>query len=149
MQRQILQRYGVMVKVMELVLGFAVLVGVLVFAYSSVFALAGKDWQTTDAFYELIYRVLLMVIGLEFIRMLVTHDIVAVLELLAFVIARKMLRPDLVALDIVLAVLSFVALLAARRFLLDKEDLERTGYRKPDPGAPSPSSDTQAVPSLS
>jgi hypothetical protein len=40
------------------------------------------------------------------------------LELVAFVIARKLLKPDLTALDILLSVSAFVGLLAARRFLL-------------------------------
>jgi hypothetical protein len=39
------------------------------------------------------------------------------LELVAFVIARKLLKPDPTALDILLSVAAFVALLAARRFL--------------------------------
>ncbi len=47
-----------------------------------------------------------------------THDLGAILELLAFVIARKLLKPDLQALDILLSVLAFVALLAARRYFL-------------------------------
>jgi hypothetical protein len=66
----------------------------------------------------LIYRVLLLVIGIELVRTLVTHELRAILELLAFVVARKMLKPDLAFLDILLSVLAFVALLAANRFLL-------------------------------
>lgn len=76
------------------------------------------DWQLSQTFYDLIYRVLLLVIGLELVRTLVLHDLIAILELLAFVIARKMLKPDILALEIVLAVAAFVALLAARRYLL-------------------------------
>jgi hypothetical protein len=66
----------------------------------------------------LIYRVLLLVIGVELVRTLVTHELGAVLELLGFVVARRMLKPDLAVLDILLSVLAFVALLAANRFLL-------------------------------
>jgi hypothetical protein len=61
---------------------------------------------------------LIVVIGVELIRTLVTHDLGAVLELLAFVIARKLLKPDLSALDIFLSVSAFVVLLVARRFFL-------------------------------
>lgn len=71
------------------------------------------SWGQTDTFYELIYRVLLLVIAIELVRTLVTHDLRAILELLAFVVARKMLKPDLNVIDIVLSVLAFVALLAA------------------------------------
>jgi hypothetical protein len=80
--------------------------------------MAAMDWRLTDTFYELIYRVLLLVIGIELVRTLVTHELRAILELLAFVVARKMLKPDLAFLDILLSVLAFVALLAANRFLL-------------------------------
>jgi hypothetical protein len=66
----------------------------------------------------LIYRVLLLVIGVELVRTLVTHELRAILELLAFVVARKMLKPDLGVLDILLSVLAFVALLAANRYWL-------------------------------
>ncbi|HNT30220.1 MAG TPA: hypothetical protein PKL83_04690 [bacterium] len=49
--------------------------------------------------------------------MLIVHDLVAVLELLAFVIARKLLKPDVGALDILISVTAFVMLLAARKYL--------------------------------
>jgi len=80
--------------------------------------MAAMDWRLPETFYELIYRVLLLVIGIELVRTLVTHELRAILELLAFVVARKMLKPDLAVLDILLSVLAFVALLAANRFLL-------------------------------
>jgi len=76
------------------------------------------DWRQTETFYELIYRVLLLVIGMELVRILVTHNLRAILELLAFVVARKMLKPDLLVLDIFFSVLAFVALLAANHFWL-------------------------------
>ena len=95
------------------------LLGVIAFAYKSVFALMDLDWRSVETFYELIYRILLLVIGVELIRTLVTHDLTAVLELLAFVVARKMLKPELVTLDIFLGVGAFICLLAARRFLLE------------------------------
>ncbi|MGA7212763.1 MAG: hypothetical protein WCE49_20100 [Terrimicrobiaceae bacterium] len=104
---------------LERVLAFGILLGVIAFAYKSVFALMDLDWRSVETFYELIYRILLLVIGVELIRTLVTHDLTAVLELLAFVVARKMLKPELVTLDIFLGVGAFICLLAARRFLLE------------------------------
>lgn len=99
-------------------LALAILVGVIAFGVGSATAMVGMDWRDTETIYELIYRVLLLVIGVELIRMLVTHDLGAVLELLAFVIARKLLEPDLSAWDIFLSVFAFAVLLIARRFLL-------------------------------
>jgi hypothetical protein len=74
---------------LERLLAFGILLGVVAFAYESIFALIQLDWSTTETFYELIYRALLLVISVELIRTLVTHDLMAVLELLAFVVARK------------------------------------------------------------
>src|SRR5262245_18100779 len=102
----------------ERLLALVILSGVLVFGLRSAQALARMDWRSTDTFYELIYRVLLLVIAVELVRTLVTHELRAILELLAFVVARKMLKPDLAVLDVLLSVLAFVALLAANRFLL-------------------------------
>ncbi|MBN2369672.1 MAG: hypothetical protein JXO72_04220 [Vicinamibacteria bacterium] len=108
-----------MVRWFERVLAFFVLLGVVVYAVCSARVLACMDWSSNDSLYELIYRVLLMVIGVELVRMLVIHDLLAVLELLAFVIARKMLKPDLTSIDILLVVAAFVALMWARRFARD------------------------------
>ena len=105
-------------KWLERGLALAILVGVIAFAVGSAIALSGMDWRDTATLYELVYRVLLLVIGVELIRTLLTHDLGAVLELLAFVIARKLLKPDLTALDILLSVSAFAVLLIARRFFL-------------------------------
>src|SRR5262245_45758082 len=101
----------------EQLLALVILGGVLVFGLRSTQTLAAMDWRLTETFYELIYRVLLLVIGVELVRTLVTHDLRAILELLAFVVARKMLKPDLGVLDILFSVLAFVALIAANYLL--------------------------------
>jgi hypothetical protein len=111
----------------ERFLAVVILVGVLVFGWRSVQVMAGMDWQLTETLYELIYRVLLMVIGVELARTLVTHDLRAILELLAFVIARKMLKPDLGVLDILWSVLAFVALLGAGYYWYPTPPVEDEG----------------------
>jgi hypothetical protein len=103
---------------LEKLLALAVLAGVIVAAVEGAIHLAGMDWTTKETFYEFIYRALLIVIGLELVRMLITHSLAAVLELLAFVIARKMLKPDLTSIDVFLGVLAFVALLGGRKYLM-------------------------------
>jgi hypothetical protein len=115
---QISSYYKTVAVWIERLLALAILGGVLVFGLGSAQVLVAMDWRETETFYALIYRVLLLVIGVELVRTLVTHELRAVLELLGFVVARKMLKPDLAVLDIFLSVLAFVALLAANRFLL-------------------------------
>jgi hypothetical protein len=110
---------------MERILAISVLVGIVLYSFGSILILAGMDWKLTETFYELIYRVLLIVIGLELVRMLIVHDLSAVLELLAFVTARKVLKPDIEAIDIVLAIIAFVALLGARRYFLETQSYKQ------------------------
>lgn len=57
--------------------------------------------------------------------MLITHNMDAVLELLAFVIARKMLRPELSSMDIALSVLSFSALFVIYQLFNSRENLQK------------------------
>ena len=121
MEKQSFPLFGMIIRWMEFLLAIAVFIGVIVSSVGSVQILFSMDWRATETFYELIYRVLLLVIGVELVRMLVVHDLVAVLELIAFVIARKMLKPDLVAMDIMLVVAAFVALMWARRFVVTKQ----------------------------
>jgi hypothetical protein len=102
----------------ERLLALVILGGVFAFGLGSAQTLVAMDWRLTETLYDLVYRVLLLVIGVELVRILVTHDLRAILELLAFVIARKMLKPDLGVLDILLSVLAFVALLAASHYWL-------------------------------
>ncbi len=108
----------------ERFLALVILGGVVVFALGSVQTLASMDWRLAETFYELIYRVLLLVIAVELVRTLVTHDLRAILELLAFVVARKLLKPDASVLDILLCVLAFVALLAANYWWLPAQKRE-------------------------
>ena len=100
----------VLATALERLLAFVILLGVIAFAFGSVSALLVLDWHSTETFYELIYRTFLLVIGVELIRTLLTHDLFAILELLAFVVARKMLKPELPTLDILLGVAAFVVL---------------------------------------
>lgn len=106
------------VRWLEIGLGGLVLVGVLAAAVSSTRELLGLDWTQSATFDRLLSRVLFIAIGLELARMLVVHSLRAILEMLAFAIARNMLLPDRTALDIVLGAVGFaVLLLAARHFL--------------------------------
>lgn len=129
--RGLTARYSTVVGWLELALASAVLIGVVVYALNSVPVLFDMNWGKNEAVYELVYRVLLVVIGLELVRMLVTHELRSILELLAFVIARKMLKPELTATDIAVGVLAFAALVLAARFGFPPPSVEQP--KPPDP----------------
>ena len=122
------------ITILEKCIALAVLAGVIAYVAHSVFALYVMDWSLTSTYYELVNRVLAAIIGLELVRMLVSHSIAAVLELLAFVISRKMLKPELDSIDIAAGVAAFVALMAARHFFTESrflEDEHRHAPKKP------------------
>ena len=107
---------------LEIMLASAIIAAVILFAMASFFVMIEMDWQEANTFYELIYRALALVIGVELARTLLTHDLNAILELLAFVVARKMLTPEISSVDIILSVLAFVLLLVGKRYLLRSFD---------------------------
>lgn len=105
----------------EVILALVIFFGAVIFAYNSLVYFMVVDWKQAESIYELIYRVFLIAISLELIRTLILHDLKTILELLAFVVARKMLKPDLSALDIFLSVLSFAVLLLCSRYLFENQ----------------------------
>lgn len=106
---------------LEKLIAILTILAVIAYGIHSASVLIAMDWSSTETFYEFINRALIAIIGLELVRMLVNHSIGAVLELLAFVIARKMLKPDLSSVDIALSAGSFVALMAARHYLMEEQ----------------------------
>lgn len=106
------------VRWLEIALAALVLVGILFAAGASIRELWGLDWTASATFDRLLNRVLFIAIGLELVRMLVVHSLRAILEMLAFAIARNMLTPNPAAFDIALGAVAFGVLLAAGRYFL-------------------------------
>ena len=105
----------------EMLLAALTLFAVLWYVILSGYMLIGLDWMQPETFQIFINRMLVAIIGIEIMRMLLYHSIGSVLELLAFVIARKMLYPDLTSMDLVLNTFAFLLLMAARHFLMEKK----------------------------
>ena len=102
----------------EKTLALIVLVGVFVYGISVVDEFLHLDWSSQDTFYYFIYQLLLIIIGLELARMLLAHSFLSIIELLGFVVARKLLKPDTEILEIALGIAAFVLLVAAYRYLV-------------------------------
>ncbi|MCA9371971.1 hypothetical protein KC726_03665 [Candidatus Woesebacteria bacterium] len=117
------------VRLIETILAAIVIISVCLYIFSNMGFFITADWQSRETFYDFIYRVLLTTIGLELARMLVTHNFMSILELLAFVVARKMLKPDITTVDIVLGIISFVALLFANRYLINQDPNSKEAIR--------------------
>jgi hypothetical protein len=106
------------VRWLEIALAVLVLVGILFAAGAAIRELWGLDWTASSTFDRLLNRVLFIAIGLELVRMMVVHSLRAILEMLAFAIARNMLTPNPAAFDIALGAVAFAVLLAAGRYFL-------------------------------
>lgn len=108
-------------KGIELFLAAITFVAVCLYIVRSVGVLIELDWSQTETLQIFIKRMLDAIIGIELMRMLLYHSIGSVLELLAFIIARKMLYPDLTSIDLLLNTGAFILLMTARRFLMEKK----------------------------
>lgn len=106
---------------LERALAIAIFLGLIIFCYQSAIEMVSWDWTSNETFYNFVYKILLVVIAVELIRTLVTHDLMAILELMAFVVARKMLNPEISSQEILLCSLAFVAMLVAYKYLLPKK----------------------------
>ncbi len=86
-------------------------------------------WQRTgneyDVLHHVIQSILLVAIAAELGLLLLFHRAGAAIEVIIFVVARKMVTPDISGVELLLGTASLVALVAARRyFIREKKDHE-------------------------
>lgn len=108
-----------LVRWIERVIALALILGVSCFFLATFRMALGLDWSSMATLHELGQRVLLMTIGMEIVRTLISHELSSLINLLSFVIARRMLEPQTAFWEIPLGVMSFAALMATRKYLLD------------------------------
>ncbi len=103
----------------ERIIALALLLGVACFFLATLRIAFGLDWDSIATLHEVGQRVLLMTIAMEIVRTLISHDLSSLVNLLSFVIARRMLEPQTAFWEIPLGVAAFAGLMATRRYLLD------------------------------
>lgn len=113
------------IKVAEKILAGLVLAATLYYALHSIGLLVGLDWRQTVTFYEFINRALLISVGIELVRLLFTHDVHALTDLMIFAVARKVLRPDIKTEELMLYVIAFAVLVLVDA-VVDKLRLKNT-----------------------
>lgn len=109
---------------LELGLAIIVIIGCVGFFISSIIFFTTQNWQDINVFYEFINRILILVVGVELAKLLITHDIYSIGDLLAFIVARKMLTPELSSLDIFLSVISFSIIFYITTKLREKKSVQ-------------------------
>ena len=108
------------VAVLEFLLAAIVIAGTAWYVVGSLELLLAT--AEPSAFFTVFIEVLLTaIIGVEIARVLVTHNLMGIVELLGFVMARKVLSPDVTAVDLFVVTLAFGILLYVRQWLIEPE----------------------------
>lgn len=97
----ILQGKDLVLKLTEIVLATIVFFGTAYFSVITLGTFLHRDWSSVTTMYDFIAMVLIILLGFEVARLILVHNITVVLELTLLIIARKMLSPDIGALDLV------------------------------------------------
>ena len=103
----------------EIGLGILVLIAVIIMTVYQFGALVSTDWGEVNVFLELLKTVLQLAIGVEIARLLFSYSLETIIELAAFVVARKLLllEGDFVSLS--LGISALVMLFGARHFFME------------------------------
>lgn len=99
-------------------IALALLIGIAVFFMATLKASLDLDWSSVGSLHEIWQRVLMVTIGLELVRTLISHNPSSLVNLLSFVIARRVLEPQTAFWEVPLGVAAFAALMATRRYLM-------------------------------
>ena len=78
----------------ERIIAFALLSSVICFFLATLRIAVGLDWNSMATWHEIGQRVLLITIALELVRTLISHELASLINLMSFVIARRMLEPQ-------------------------------------------------------
>lgn len=96
-----------LLEIAEIILAAIVFFGVVYFGIEYGWGFLSKDWSNVSVIYEFISFILIMLLGFEVTRLILVHSITVVMELMLLVIARKMLQPDIAAIDLLFCVAAF------------------------------------------
>jgi len=97
------------------------LVAAVIATYDTIVRDLPKLWQPTDeykALYDIIANILLIAIAAELGLLLLFHRTSAAIEVIIFVIARKLVSPEIKALDLLIGAAALSGLLVVRFYFL-------------------------------
>lgn len=95
-------------EIVEIVLAGVIMCAVAYYSFQGASNFLFMDWSRMSVMYEFISYILLILLGLEVARLILVHSITVVMELMLLIIARKMLYPDITALDLLFCAVAFV-----------------------------------------
>jgi len=104
----------------ELFLACVVILGVVATFVYQVPIFLSSDWTQMTTFIEFMEFILHLAVGVELARLLISYNMNTVIELLVFVIARKILLFEESSLELVLLVFAVMLLFMGRFFFIQK-----------------------------
>lgn len=102
-------------------LAILILVAAVIATFDTIVRDVPKLWQPTDeykALYDIIGNILLIAIAAELGLLLLFHRTSAAIEVIIFVIARKLVSPDIKAIDLLIGAAALSGLLIVRFYFL-------------------------------
>ncbi len=106
----ILRGEDFILKLAEIVLTGLVFCGVVYFGVLTVGDFFQRDWSSLATMYDFIASILLILLGFEVARLILVHSITVVMELMLLIIARKMLYPDILAIEMIYCAVAFAVI---------------------------------------
>jgi hypothetical protein len=105
------------VSALEFALGIVVVLGSMWYLIVGLIDIVQAGLSPFESFDDFIHLLLAVIIGFEVARILITHNLLAIIEILGFVMARKVLAPETTAVEILVVMLAFAILVVARWLL--------------------------------
>jgi hypothetical protein len=121
--KKIIQYIDKIANMFEFAIAFLLLIIIAVNVIELLSEIAGSRVVLINMSFETILSsILILVIGLEFIKMLCKHTPESVIDVLLFVIARFLVIYHENAIDMVVGVIAIVGLFAARKYFVERKD---------------------------
>lgn len=134
MEQNLRKKLAIVSSYVEIALSVAVLIGIAIMSAQLIKDIIIIIRSITDAsmtipFETFMGDALKLIIGIEFVKMLVKHTPESVVEVLLFAMARKLIVGSTADIDVVIGIGAIAVLFIIRRFLFsnnNKEDISKT-----------------------
>lgn len=128
MNKKILKKIEILVRLLEIIIGSIILISVVggvpdLFRYLYSMVVSSDLTFSYNVFNEFLKHALLLIVGIELLEMIVTKSHEAILTLILFVIARKMLVYSVGMVDILIGSISISLIFLVIKFVAKDEKL--------------------------
>ncbi|MDY6065936.1 MAG: transporter associated domain-containing protein [Finegoldia sp.] len=128
MYKKLIKKINIFVRLLEMIIGIIILLAVIggipdLLRYIKNIFLTGDLSLSFNIFNEFLKHALLLIVGIELLEMIITKSHEAILTLILFVIARKMLVHSVGMVDILIGSISIAIIFLVIKFLSNDDKL--------------------------